>query len=335
MNDQRDTLERYKKKCTTKDLHHIMTSYKEGAKIIYGFCEGKDDLSFYRGVMENCFDSNNCDWLVQLEQVGGVDNVLTLYEKFERRQYKKEQVVFFMDRDLTEFTGVKRPNRENIYITDNYSIENDLVNSNTCERLLVDLLGFDRLNFEELKEVRTFFDNELEKFMYEMVPIMSWIVYCFRKKQKPLLNEIEMKSLFRIKKGTLDKLSNIKEHQDLVEYMHKQCKVDIEISRDYDHQKGHAEFYEEDRHKKFIRGKYLIWFLSNFCTSIKNDYSAMSFTFKNKKIAKRNLFSQSNATASISSRSRPPRSLTNFIENTVKQYVSQVNSHDVKNPLII
>lgn len=127
-------------------LHEFKSTYKKGNKVIYGFCEGKDDYSFYRSPIESCLSG---DWSIQFWNVGGVDNVLELHHKFDWRTYNNSQILFFIDRDLAEFTGFKLPDEENIYITDNYSIENDVVNSNTCERVLTEVLGFSDLTITD------------------------------------------------------------------------------------------------------------------------------------------------------------------------------------------
>ena len=299
-------------------FHEFKCAYEKDSNVIYGFCEGNDDLSFYRGPIESCVNDN---WDIQLWEVGGGDNVVELFGKIDWRTYDKSQVIFFIDRDLTEFTGVKLPNENNMYVTDNYSIENDVVNGNTCVRVLTEILGLSALSLDEKKAVKNLFDKELLIFVDQMVPVMSWIISWRKNTRKVCLNDIFMKQMFEVKKGVLIPVSNPKQCQDVKEYIHKQCNLDIDAG--YDIIKGCVEFRDKNRHLKFIRGKYLLWFLTEFCLSIHRDCLQMpiikSISTKPKNTTN---FSQSCAIILISSRFRAPESLKTFLCNTVELCVS-------------
>ena len=297
-------------------FHEFKSTYRKTDKIIYAFCEGKDDLSFYRNAIE---EGLNDGWNVHMWEVGGVDNVIELYSKFDWRSYVQSQIIFFIDRDLTEFTGVRLPNKKNIYITDNYSIENDVVNWNTCERILTEVLGFNSLSLAQKAEISKVFMTELAKFIVKMVPIMAWIVHWRKCEKKAYLNEIRMDHLFNIQKCRLKSVANLKRCKDIIEYIHKQCKLNVD--QQYDLTAGCAEFCKDNRHKRFTRGKYLIWFLVEFCLSIHRDYLELPGLQLISKSKNKVNFSNSNAIVLISSRFRLPSSLKDFISNTVKSFV--------------
>lgn len=303
-------------------LHEFKSSYKKDSKIIYGFCEGKDDLAFYRGPIESYLNEN---WTVQLWEVGGIANVVDLFSKFDWQDYDRSQIVFFIDRDLTEFTGVILPNEENVYITDNYSIENDVVNWNTCERILTEILGFNSLTIDEKRELKRQFETELSNFIDLMVPVMSWIVSWRLNGRKASLNDIYMKDLFNIEKGTLKQISQLKEYGDATEYIHKQCNLDLDTGIDI--AEICAKFCTDDRHLKFTRGKYLIWFLAEFCLSIHRDCLNISI-IKSVTTQPKNTsnFSHSCAVILISARFRIPISLKAFLSKTVGDYVSRIEA---------
>ncbi|WGK70380.1 DUF4435 domain-containing protein [Candidatus Haliotispira prima] len=300
-------------------LHKFKCNYKRDSKVIYGFCEGKSDLSFYKGPIGSYVDNN---WEIELLEVGGFDNVVELFGKIDWRTYDKSQVVFFIDRDLTEFTGVKLPNESNVYITDNYSIENDVVNWNTCERVLTEILGFTALSVDDKTEIKDLFNVGLTSFIKEMVPVMSWIVSWQKKKRKAYLKNIEMKHLFKIKEGELKPVLRPGKQKNVTEYIHRQCSLEIDAG--YFIEGGCAEFCEKDRHLKFTRGKYLLWFLTEFCLSVHRDCLEMpiikSVTTQPKNSTN---FSHSRAVIDISTRCRAPESLKKFLSGTVKVYVAQ------------
>lgn len=317
-----DMLEVHKKSRDNKAqirFHEFKSTYQNDSKVIYAFCEGKDDLSFYRSAIENFLCDN---WTVQMWEVGGIDNVVELHNKFDWRTYNNSQIVFFIDRDLTKFTGVKLPNKKNMYITDNYSIENDVVNWNTCERILTEVLGLSCLSIEEKDMLKKLFGAELSHFVDQMVPIMSWIIEWRRCKHKACLKDIFMNHLFRLEKGELKSVPKPKRYQDATEYIHKQC--NLIVDRNFDLTQGCNEFRTGNRHKKFTRGKYLIWFLTEFCLSIHRDCLQIPF-IKSTSTQPRNMsnFSHSCAIIIISSRYRVPRYLRDFLKDTVESFVQQ------------
>ena len=112
--------------------HEFLTRYKKTAMCVYGFVEGKDDPSFYRGAIEHMLPK---EWTVDLWSVGNKDKVIQLYADFDWVRFPKNRVVFFIDRDLSEFLKETLPVQNNVYITDKYSIENDIVSRDTCDRV--------------------------------------------------------------------------------------------------------------------------------------------------------------------------------------------------------
>lgn len=303
-------------------FHEFKSTYRKSDKTIYAFCEGKDDLSFYRSAIEG---SLNDDWNVHMWEVGGVDNVIELYSKFDWRRNDKSQIIFFIDRDLTKFTGAMLPIKENIYITDNYSIENDVVNWNTCERILTEVLGFDSLSLAEKNELKQVFNTSFSAFVEQLVPIMSWVIHWRKNKHKTCLNDIYMKHLFRIDQGLLKSIAKPKQCQDITEYIHKQCQLNIDQC--YDLAAGCADFCTDNGHKRFTRGKYLLWFLVEFCLSIHKDCLKMlSIQSISTKPKCRVSFSHSNAIIIISSRFRVPKSLKCFLGDTVGSFIKKLEA---------
>jgi hypothetical protein len=116
----------------------------------------------------------------------------------------------------------------NIYVTEKYSIENNIVNQNTCERVLREICGF----------------AETEK-----------------------------------------------------------------------------EFEDHKQYKNYTRGKYLLWFLVEFCLSIHKDYNKLEFVKIKKKAKMVTTLSQSNAIALIAPRCKIPKTLKIFFKNTIVKYV--------------
>jgi len=298
-------------------LHEFKIRFKKNSNAIYGFVEGKDDPCFYLGFIENCIPD---DWHIELWDVGGKDGVLDVYSKFDWRSFRKNQVLFFVDRDLSIFTKESIPNEMNIFVTQNYSIENDIVNPDTCDRILREVCGFSQLEYDKSDKIKTHFDEQLEYFQKSLIPVMSNIIIWRIDNKKACLNDIYMKHIFKINNGILSAISRPKNKDNLVLYIHDQC--NLEITKRNSVAKITREFEEKKHYKKYIRGKYLLWFLVEFCLSIYKDCKTLSFIEIEKKPKMVTTLSQSNAIILIATRCKIPLPLKTFFENTIEKYVA-------------
>ena len=297
-------------------LHEFKIRFKKNCNIIYGFVEGKDDPSFYRGFIENIIPS---DWSVELWSLGGKDGVIDIYSYLDWRRFNKHQIVFFIDKDLSEFIKEAAPKDINIYVTDNYSIENDIVNANTCDRVLREVCGFSELSYEKAGKIKTHFIGQLEIFQRSLIPVMSNIVIWRKNNIKANLNNICMKHAFRINMGRLKKIAKPKGCENLVEYIHAQCNLPMnneKLASDIS-----IEFEKNEHYKKYTRGKYLLWFLVEFCLSIQRDYNKLGFVQIDNKPKMTTNLSQPNAIVLIAPRCRLPLSLKQFFKNTIEKYM--------------
>jgi len=296
-------------------LHEFKNSFKKNSNAIYGFVEGKDDISFYQGLIENAIPG---DWSVHLWVAGGKDGVVEIHSDLDWRRFNKHQIVFFIDKDLSGFTEEATPKDINIYVTDNYSIENDIVNSDTCERVLREVCGFSELSHEKAEKIKKHFIKQLESFQKSLIPIMSNIVIWRKNNIRANLNDICMKHAFRIAKGHLEKISKPKGNENLVLYIHAQCNLQVtneKLASDIA-----IEFEKNKHYKKYARGKYLLWFFVEFCLSIYKDYRNLAFVKIDNKPKKTTNLSQSNAIVLIAPRCRIPQSLKTFFENTINNW---------------
>lgn len=295
---------------TLVQYHEFIKSYKENSKVVYGFVEGVEDPCFYRGFIDNKLPE---EWKVQLWAAGNQKKVLQIYSKFDWRRFKKIRIAFFIDRDLFNFIPHELPSDTNIYTTDKYSIENDIVCKNTCERVLTELCGFSNLPHNELETILELFEEQLDCFQQMMIPIMACIIKWRKDGNKACLDNIEMKDIFSFSSGKIQ-IKKLSESQ--TEYIHKKCNIPLASNNDLS--QIEKEFKSNNHNKKFVRGKYLLWFFVSFCISIKNDWEKLNLTLKK---PRRNVpFSFSNAIQHIGPRAKIPASLNIFLENTYVKY---------------
>ena len=81
------------------------------------------------------------------------------------------------------------------------------------------------------------------------------------------------------------------------------------------------QFKKHNHHEKFIRGKYLLWFLVEFCLSIYQECMSLSLVSIPKKPKMTTILSQANAIIMTAPRSRVPGDLKLFFSNTITKYV--------------
>lgn len=301
----------------TPVFHEFIARYSKRKKTVYGFVEGKDDPSFYRGFIEQNIPQ---DWSVEIWMAGNKDKVIQLNSDFDWERFPKNRVAFFIDRDLSCFLGEELPYEENVYITDQYSIENDVVNRSTCDRIITEICNLTGLCPDERDGLLELFEEQKNVFLDSIAPVMSWIIYWKRSGEKPCLNDICMKHLFSVHAGKLQHNPNPKGNESFCDYIHSQCNIrydsNVDISAVED------EFRESDRFKYFGRGKYMLWFLVEFALSVHRDIAELKLSVS--KSPKMNIsLSQSNGVLLIAPRARIPNSLKSFLERTYCNYLQE------------
>ena len=298
--------------------HEFLTRYSKPSKVVYGFVEGKDDLSYYQGLVEQILPD---EWEVELWPAGNKREVYRIHKDLDWRRFPKKRVCFFVDRDLSELIPEKLVADINIYVTDAYSIENSIVKWGTCRRILTEICGFSNVDHNELDEVQNLFEKELENFLKAMIPIMAWILAWRRYQERANLNKIDMKDLFSFSNGQLKTKSDPKGHSSSVEYIHAVCGLQYDPSTDV--AELESRFSKSAARRRFTRGKYVFWFLVGFCRSVWE--SAPGFFSSVKRPPKMNegLLSPRNGTTIVGNKSRLPQSLRKFLDETFCSYIQQ------------
>ena len=295
--------------------HEFLLRYSKTAKVVYGFVEGKDDPSFYRGFIDHLLPN---DWEVELWPAGNKDHVYRIHADMDWRRFPKTRICFFVDRDLSDMIPEGLISDSNIYVTDGYSIENDLVKKGTCRRVLSEVCGLGTLDHGELDAVCNLFEEELEKFLVAMIPIMAWILHWRRKGDRLSLSDILMKDMFFITSGIFGTNPTPKGKASAVQYIHEQCNVAHDDGVDIAHLE--VEFRKGGTYRKFIRGKYVFWFLIEFCCSVRA--SVKTHFISCKKVPPMNVsFATANGMTIIGNRARIPMTLRTFLSVNYINYI--------------
>lgn len=295
--------------------HEFLARYSKTAKVVYGFVEGKDDPCFYRGFVELLIPTS---WRVELWPAGNKDRVYAIHNDIDWRRFPKSRVCFFVDRDLSDLIPEALPQDNNIYVTSGYSIENDVVDKTTCHRTLTELCGFANANHGDLEAVCELFERELESFLQSMVPIMAWILLWRRAGMRPNLNNIQLRDIFALENGRLRSKPTPKGKANVTVYLHEKCNVVYTPGGEIASML--AEFSRKKIYRNFTRGKYVLWFLVEFCNAAHRDATAL-FNGMSKPPKMQVNLSCFNGIAVIGARARIPASLRTFIQSTFCTYI--------------
>lgn len=302
----------------TVPLQQFLSEFKKDAKVCYGFVEGKDDPSYYRRIINNQIDTG-CN--VVLYPCNGKEFVKYVLNEIRKREdIPIDRIVYFMDRDLSSVI-----NDENliidshVYITDNYSIENDILNSDTLGAVMQDLLGFCTMPMEDVEKVKKLYNEQLLDFETKMLPIMANIIMWKRKAIEPAYyNKLKVKDIFKVSNGQLQqKVTDDRK----TEILYKQSEVDYSKYNKDDVDSLITELQEKSIIHKIVRGKYLAVFFIMFCNSVYNEYANLGIsapTNKGRELSNRDIME------TIALRARVPQSLKLFIENTIVDYFNKL-----------
>lgn len=284
-------------------------------KQLFGFVEGKDDPSYYLGHIESCI--YNDGWTVKLIEAGNPngnkDRVLRLLDIIDWRRYSTKQTAFFVDRDLSEFLNEELPAAENLYITDMYAIENNIVSNYTLRRTLREMYNVSLQEYE-LTMIDRLFEEGMNDIKELMSFIISWYLYVRSNGGKPDFNSIDMDDLVVVESCKVQ-LKDI----DLNAYVKNKWSLEND---QVDLAPIINEFKEKDGQNKFVRGKNLMWFFITFINSFCNTCNEIIPSIETPITGCRTL-NIKDAVKDLGPRTKIPQSLKAFLEQTFLAYIKE------------
>lgn len=311
-----DTL-RSERNGRTVPLSQFLSEYKNDEKICYGFVEGKDDPSYYRRFINNMIEQDCC---VILYPSNGKENVKYIFEKIhENKDVSNERIVYFMDRDLSSIIDDNNLIKDShVYITDNYSIENDILNSDTLGAVMQDLLGFCSNPLSDIEKVKSLYEDQLMRFEDKMLPIMAHMVIWKKNNIPANYRNFKIDNLFKVKDGSL---SQIVSDEEIIKKLYKDSNVNYPKCNKTDIDDVIRKIQKASLIHQIVRGKCLAIFFIMFCNSVFIDYSRIGI---GKPTKNGNKLSEGDIMKTIVLRARAPKSLKQFIENTIVKYFNKM-----------
>jgi hypothetical protein len=289
--------------------HSFLLRFNRARKVVYGFVEGKDDPSFYRSVIERFIPD---EWSVDLVRAGNRDKVLAAERAVDWTRFSREQLAFFVDRDLTDFTDAGATYPSNVYVTDAYSIENSIVTADVMLHLLAEVHNVVDWDPDERDALVEHFNRQLENFASFMIPLMAQILIWREDKAKANLDNLDLGSIFDVSGGEFSVRACYSDVEARVERL---CGcVGALKSKTSDRVARESSLTAAGGAARFVRGKYLIWFLAEIVNgthqAINRFIPAYSFPPKSKlSIGRKNVM------VVAAPRARIPGSLRHFIQN--------------------
>lgn len=174
--------------------HKIKVEYKRNENKLYIVCEGSEDLGYYGQVIKREFPG------LQLKKLfaGGKNKVLDVYNSFDWNFFEKNKILFFIDRDFSYWLHEPQYIDQNVYITDEYSFENDAVNEQMFMEVLEDLYGFANASESELNQMRAFYFERWETFYENSTYVMAALFLSNSINHDHLAKNLEINKMLKI-----------------------------------------------------------------------------------------------------------------------------------------
>lgn len=174
--------------------HKFLNKYKICKKTIFIFCEGEEDIGYYSHAIKQMFPQLD---IVKFF-VGGKRNVLEINRLINWDRFNRNQILFFVDRDMSYWLKDTEEIKNNVYVTDEYSFENDLIKEEYFISYLEDLSGFNHASYEELKIIRELFACKWSSFLYNSKYIMAVLAVSIKNTGSHLAKHINHKKMIKV-----------------------------------------------------------------------------------------------------------------------------------------
>ena len=253
---------------TLKQKYHPYSEEK------YFIVEGKDDVAYYTCLLTRYTQGRQ----VNIIAAGNRLAVVETYKKMDWSFYAPNRIFFFVDRDLSFFTKEDTPTASNVYVTEEYSIENAIF---TRELLITALRTFYNINdLEESEEevLLNLYDEAKKQHAQIFFNIMSWILYWRLNNINCNLNNLNSGDFYKINCGRFELQDDFKESIEIERKIHLSCGVTYE---EVDISDVKNMLQKCDDWQRYIRGKYVRDFFVKFLQSM-NDSLHLIFPDKKK-----------------------------------------------------
>lgn len=243
-------------------VHNIKVEYKRDERKIYIVCEGREDSGYYGQAIKRKYP----DIQMKKQYVGGKEAVLEAYGAFNWNIYEKNKILFFVDRDFSYWTGEKQFIDTNVYITDQYSFENDAVSVEMFMEVLEDIYGFANAKDEELANIKELYLDRWKVFYDNSTYSMAAVLVSNMVNKNRLAKYVKIKRMIKIDSENV--WVEVVKGKTIKEYLYE----NLQLSSNHEDEilKVQSRF-EQDKKNYSVRGKWALGFMVEVLEYIMNN----------------------------------------------------------------
>ncbi len=230
------------------------------AQNVFFVVEGKDDVPFYATNAEPYLPTG---WKVNVINATNRRRVIDTYKSFDWTIYSKDRILFFVDRDLSDYTGEDTPKDSNVYVTEKYSIENELCTLDTFNKALK--FYYDLLDIDDTDEqvIETFYTTCWDTFETIAEQVMAQILYWKLNSIASNYANFKIQNTFKLTGLQLELANPYSEIKDVIQQLCLESSIPF---IDMDFSPYIKQLKEIHTPCEFIRGKYVVAFFSKAIT---------------------------------------------------------------------
>lgn len=285
----------------------FVADYPRNPSAIHLFFEGDDDESFYMNFIGAVVPGGT---LLVRYRCRNKRGVLYVYRKLDWGFYDPNRVLFFVDKDHSDFVSESLPEAENIFVTDCYSIENYVVCTHVFDRCTRELLHID-CAADEHSAMSQAFAAQLQMFHRMMLLIDAWIIYARRQGEDPNLSNLDPGLLFSIDPH-LQLLRRVNSVRACWKVLEERCRASVPLNEWREILALARDLKSNHTAKHHLRGKYELWFLVTYLERLRDLVEHVQQPGDRRKVIRTSV-SQANAIEVLGPRVPLPARLSTFL----------------------
>lgn len=284
-------------------FHQFKILYNPEGSEYHFFFEGEEDGLFYMPEARRHIDLK----YLNIYDCGGKRNVIEIREAIKSDGYDVEKCLFFVDRDFDDLLGSQVAIDEYTYITDGYSIENDISTLDGVRVVLMEILRISKAD-PEFKKIEVDLESGFQVFYTEVRPLTAWILAAKSLGLKPnLRNTAGLKGVAIISdaKPVITKTGFSEFKRKVV--VNGSLPSMREVLR-------WRRMLKIDSAKSWVRGKYEVWFFQTALISSINEVNLRRKAAGGRAIQIPSALRDGNIFELLGGRLTPPASLEKFFQ---------------------
>lgn len=244
--------------------------YNPKKRQLFAFYEGDEDASYYGSILRTRYEG---ECVIEEIIAGCKSSVLKVLREFNWDVYTREQVCFFVDKDLDFWLEQEHISDSNLFVTDGYSVENYLVSREMFHILMTQIKGFGRASKIELDSIIYQFTGLLDVFRDKMMRVMAICVLAKIKDSNISLSDYSLNNALSfdlLNGGVALSLSDIE-----LDKVKAKWGIDSENSVN-----SIIGLFKNTPKEYHVRGKWLLQFMISCGEFIRKQYAVFSPSLK-------------------------------------------------------